>query len=142
MGDTLILTLKLHFVCLPCSQRQVAERNLKEGEKREGRRDGSKTCDCHRKKKKEKKKQRIPEIFSAVLTNADMLCTHTQMHIHTESPTRLKIGQKIFPCWNKKQYYKKLCYKISTMESVNGRGPVLQQRNVLKQNNLHHRTET
>lgn len=44
------------------SQWQVAEKNLKEGETREGRRRSrSKTCDCHRKKKK---KERIFRRYS------------------------------------------------------------------------------
>lgn len=93
--------LKLHSASLPytprLSQRQVAEKNLKEGEKREGRRSGSKTCDCHRKKKKEKNAAYSGDILCGagiclVLTNADMLGTHT--HTHTETPTGLKIGQK------------------------------------------------
>lgn len=44
-----------------CSQWQVAEKNLWEGERREGRRSRSKTCDCHRKKKK---KERIFRRYS------------------------------------------------------------------------------
>ena len=68
-------------------------------------RSGSKTCDCHRKKKKEKKKNAAysGDILCgagmcSVLTNADMPGTNT----HSETPTGLKIGQKIFPGWNEK----------------------------------------
>lgn len=88
----------------PCSQRQVAEKNLKDGEKREEGRNGSKTRDCHRKKKKEQKTQYIPEIFSAVVDRAWCLQMQTcQAQTHTGTPTGLKNRtKKIVPGWNEK----------------------------------------
>lgn len=53
---------------------------------------------------RKKEKTHIPEMFSVVLerdgAHKCRLARHTRKH--TETPTRLKIGQKQFPCWNKK----------------------------------------
>lgn len=79
------------------SDEQVAEKNLKEGEERQGRRSGSKTCDCHRKKKKEWGGGRKSSIFRRYsLPCWNMLgahkCRHARnTHTHTQwgTPTGL-----------------------------------------------------
>lgn len=125
-----------------CSQWQVAGKNLKEGEKREGRRSGSKTSDCHRKKKEKKKKKGRKKKKNTTAYSGDILlleyawCSQMQTseaHAQTETPNRLKIGQtQIYIYIPAGMKNNKLCNKISTVESVNGSRPVLQQRNVLK----------
>lgn len=68
-------------------------------------------------RQKKKKAQHIPEIFSAVPEYAwcsqiqaheawIYVCVQTHTHTgtctHKETPTGLKIGQKLLACWHKK----------------------------------------